>query len=268
MAPATVPNPVLLPHTARGRKGPPIVLLHGFGFDGASWAGLAAPLARMRRTVAFDLPGHGGAGHWAPTPGAAVAAKAVVASLDAMGIARATFVGHSLGGAVAALVGLRRPDLVERLVLLAPGGFGPAMNVAALRRYAHANTAAELASAAAPLFAPGAALPQGFVEALAAARRAPALRQSHAAIVEAISLGEGQGMLPLDALAAAPFPISLVWGLEDAILPASQAIEAAPEFARHLLPGVGHMPHLEAPATVLGILARTIAGRLAEAPPA
>ena len=126
---------------------------------------------------------------------------------------------------------------------------------------------ASRSGATAPLFAPGAAIPPGFVEALASARRDDALRRSHAAIVEAISLGEGQGTLPLDALAAAPFPTSLVWGLADAILPASQAIEAAPAFARHLLPGVGHMPHLEAPATVLGIVARTIAGRFAAAPP-
>lgn len=264
----TKPDLPLLPHTAHGRKGPPIVLLHGFGFDGASWGAFAAPLAKVRRTVAFDLPGHGKAAHWSPTPGAAVAAKAVVASLDAMGIARAAFVGHSLGGAVAALVGLRRPDLVERMVLLAPGGFGPAMNVAALRRYADANNAAELAAAAPAFFAPGAKIPDGFVAALARARREEARQRSHPAIVEAISQGEGQGTLPLAALAAAPFPISLVWGLDDAILPASQALDAPPEFARHLLPGVGHMPHLEAPATVLGIVARTIAGRFADTPAA
>lgn len=257
-------NPLPLPHASRGRKGPPIVLLHGFGFDAASWDDFAAPLARHRRTVAFDLPGHGGAAGWAPTPHAGTAAKAVVASLEALKIPRAAIVGHSLGGAVAALVGLMRPDLVERLVLIAPGGFGPEMNARHLRRYAAAATPEALAPLVEPFFAPTSPVPPGLVERLAAARAAEPLRRSLPAIVEAISKDDGQGTLPLDQLAAAPFPTSLVWGLDDAILPAAQAIAAPPAFARHLLPGVGHMPHLEAPDLVGAILLRTICGRLPE----
>ena len=205
-------NPLPLPHASRGRKGPPIVLLHGFGFDAASWGDFAAPLARHRRTVAFDLPGHGGAEGWAPTPHAGAAAKAVVASLEALKIPRAAIVGHSLGGAVAALVGLMRPDLVERLVLIAPGGFGPEMNARHLRRYAAAATPEALAPLVEPFFAPTSPVPPGLVERLAAARAAEPLRRSLPAIVEAISKDDGQGTLPLDQLAAAPFPTSLVWG--------------------------------------------------------
>jgi len=254
-------NPACLPHWSRGRKGPPIVLLHGFGFDAARWGPLADALPDARRTVAFDLPGHGEAAAFAPAPGAAAVARAVIASLDALGIARASVVGHSLGGAVAALVGLMRPEMVERLVLLAPGGFGPAMNARLLRRYAAATDAATLAPLVEGFFAPGSPVPEGLVEALAAARADPVLGRSLVAIVEKISDGEGQGTLPLETLAAAPFPTSLVWGLADAILPAAQAIEAPAAFARHLLPDVGHMPHLEAPELVAAIVRRSILGR-------
>lgn len=255
-------DPIPLPHRARGRKGPPLVLIHGFGGDRLGWAGLMPGLARLRRTIAFDLPGHGAAVDWAGTPDAAVCAEAAAASLEAMGVARAVLVGHSLGGAVAAIVGLRRPDLVERLILLAPGGFGPDMNVRLLRCYARAAGEAEISLVLQQFFAPGSPVPEVLPRLLAEQRTDPALRRSLAAIVERIVRDDGQGVLPLDRLAAAPFPTSLLWGLEDAVLPVRQAIEAPPAFARHLLPAVGHMLHLEAPELVQAIIARTVCGRL------
>lgn len=254
-------NPVPLPSTVRGRKGPPIVLVHGFGGDRTGWDDFAARLGTARRVIAFDLPGHGEAAGWTPTPGAPAAARAVAASLAAMGVAKASFVGHSLGGAVAALIGLRNPDLVERLVLLAPGGFGPAMNARLLRRYAAATDMATLAPLLENFFGPTSPLPAGLVDAHVRARADPALRASLEAVVEVISDGDRQGTLPLDALAAASFPTSLVWGLDDAVLPVSQALTAPAAIARHLLPGVGHMPHLEAPDLVRDIVLRTVLGR-------
>jgi len=255
-------NAIPLPHRSRGRKGAPVVLLHGFGADHAGWGAIAGPLSRLRRTIAFDLPGHGAAHAWNPAPDARACAAAVAASLDALGIARAAFVGHSLGGAVAALVGLARPDLVERLVLLAPGGFGRQMNARLLRRYAVATDEEAIAVLLEQFLAPSAPLPDGLARLLAEARREEALRAAHAAVVEAITKGDGQGTLPLDALAAAPFPVALVWGLDDAVLPVRQAIDAPAVFARHLLPGVGHMPHVEAPDLVLRIVAQHVFGRL------
>ena len=44
------------------------------------------------------------------------------ALLDALGVARATVVGNSQGGAIAITMALQLPDLVEKLVLMAPGG--------------------------------------------------------------------------------------------------------------------------------------------------
>ena len=41
-----------------------------------------------------------------------------------MGLDSATVIGHSLGGAIALHLTLERPDLVERLGLVAPAGLG------------------------------------------------------------------------------------------------------------------------------------------------
>ena len=218
-------------------------------------------LHTIRRTIAFDLPGHGAAVDWPEVPDAAACAKAVIASLEAMKIARASLVGHSLGGAVAAIVGLMRPDLVERLLLLAPGGFGPQMNVRLLKRYSRASEEAELALILEPFFGPTSAMPEAMARLMSEARSDPRLLASHQAIVEVITRGEGQGTLPLETLAAQPFPVQIVWGTDDFVLPVRQAMEAPARIARHLLPGVGHMPHLEAEDTVLAIIAQAVAGR-------
>lgn len=250
-------RPNALPHTIRG-EGVPIVLLHGFGADRLTWSPVAGPLARLGRTVAFDLPGHGAAVAWPEPPDAAAAAAAVAASLDALGIGRAVAVGHSLGGAVAGIVGLTRPDLVAALVLVAPGGFGRAMNVALLRRYAAMADAEEAAAVLAGFFGVG-GVPEALPRLAAQQRADAALRASLAAILPKITRGEGQGMLPLEKLAAQPFPVTLVWGTDDAVLPVAQARAAPPAMARHILPGVGHMPHIEAPEAVVRIVAAAIA---------
>lgn len=250
-----------LPQTVRGRKGPPVVLVHGFGGDRLAWAGIIGPLSRHRRTVAVDLPGHGAAVEWPEAVDAKVCAAALAASLDAMGTGRAVLVGHSMGGAVAGIVGLTRPDLVERLVLVSPGGFGPEINVPLLKRYAAMETPDEIAAVLAEFFGPASTIPP-VLPGLVAEQRADArLRRSFAAIVGAITKGEGQGVMPLDKLAAQPFPVSVVWGLEDRVVPAAQGIAAPAAFARHLLPGVGHMPHMEATDLLLSILLKTICGR-------
>lgn len=250
-----------LPHRVRGRKAPPLVLVHGFGGDRLAWNGLMPRLSQLRRTIAVDLPGHGAAVDWPETPDASACATALVATLEALNVERAVLIGHSMGGAVAGIVGLTRPDLVERLVLLAPGGFGPEMNVRLLRRYAHATEEREIALVLEQFFGPTSPVPEQLPR-LAFELRTEALRRSLMAIVERIVRGDGQGTMPLDKLAAAPFPVTLVWGLEDAVLPVRQALEAPPAFARHLLPGVGHMPHLEAPELTHRIIAQAVCGRL------
>lgn len=248
-----------LPHRIYGEGGPPLVLIHGFGADRLTFSALAKTLSAYRQVIAFDLPGHGEAVDWDGVPDAMVCAKAVTASLEAMGVERATLVGHSLGGAVASLAGLRRPGLIERLILLAPGGFGREMAVPLLRRYASITTADEAEAALAPFFGPDSAMPPALPRQTAEARLKPGVKASLEAIVEVITRGEGQGALPLADLVAKGFPITLVWGTADAVLPVSQAIAAPPEIARHLVPGMGHMPHQEEPDLVVRIVRDALA---------
>lgn len=103
---------------------PPVVLLHGLNNSCRSWARVAPLLGVDRRVLMPDLPGHGESAR----PDAAYAldwhARIIARWLQAIGIQRADFVGHSFGGGVAQMLLLECPERLRRLVLVAAGGLG------------------------------------------------------------------------------------------------------------------------------------------------
>lgn len=109
-----------------GGSGPPLVLVHGLGGTAVNWRLVAPPLARERRVLVPDLPGHGAS---EPLPEAATLdpfADAVLALAEAEDALPAPWVGHSLGGVVALRAAIRRPDAVTGVVLAAAAGISSA----------------------------------------------------------------------------------------------------------------------------------------------
>jgi pimeloyl-ACP methyl ester carboxylesterase len=106
----------------RTGSGPPIVFLHGFGSSIYTWRQVLPVLARNHDVVALDLPGFGQS-DCPPDLSFEEYPKVVVGLLDRLAIARATLVGNSMGGAVAAVVSAERPERVQRLVLVDAVGF-------------------------------------------------------------------------------------------------------------------------------------------------
>lgn len=96
------------------------VLIHGLAGSGARYRDVLPHLARVRRTLALDLPGFGRSD--APNGPYSLPwlAGAVRATMDAAGIARAVLVGHSMGGLVAMQLAAAEPARVDALVLAAP----------------------------------------------------------------------------------------------------------------------------------------------------
>ncbi|MBS2014069.1 MAG: alpha/beta fold hydrolase [Deltaproteobacteria bacterium] len=99
---------------------PPVVLLHGLGATSASFLPLQWELARDHHVFAIDFPGFGESDKPIRPLHAPYFAKWVRAWLDTVGIARAHVIGNSMGGRAALELGLRSPERVDRLVLLAP----------------------------------------------------------------------------------------------------------------------------------------------------
>ena len=109
-------------------QGPPLVLLHGLFGSARNWGAVQRALAADYRVVALDLRNHGASSH---APGMAYAAQAedVAETLAALGIESAVVLGHSMGGKVAMMLALTRPELVERLIVadIAPLPYPPAL---------------------------------------------------------------------------------------------------------------------------------------------
>lgn len=118
-------------HVWREGDGPPVVLLHGFGDDGACWGATAGTFVDAGRSVlALDTAGHGRTALPEGEPFTAERrARDTVAVMDHLGIDQAALVGHSMGALTAMLVAADRPDLVTGVLLEDPplpdGPFDP-----------------------------------------------------------------------------------------------------------------------------------------------
>ena len=96
---------------------PVVTLLHGAGLNAHTWDGTV--LSMGLPAIALDLPGHGDSS-WREdaTYSPSNLADDVIVALEALTSRPQILVGHSLGGLTAAAVAARRPDLVERVVLV------------------------------------------------------------------------------------------------------------------------------------------------------
>jgi len=105
-------------HFQSDGDGPDVVLLHGLCGDLAFWhPAIVASLAKDHRVTRMDLRGHGYSGR--PSSGYTTRDLAgdLAALLDSLGIARASLVGHSFGGAVALHFAALHPERTESVVL-------------------------------------------------------------------------------------------------------------------------------------------------------
>ena len=108
-----------------GSQGEPVVLIHGLGGYVENWLPSFDALSAQHRVVAVDLPGHGRTDKPMDVAyGVENLAGFVKDFMAVLQIERAHVVGHSMGGAVATRLVLMHPATVDRLVLVAPAGFG------------------------------------------------------------------------------------------------------------------------------------------------
>lgn len=103
----------------------PILLLHGQPGSARDWDLVRAAIGDRAEVVVFDRPGWDGRSAALDLAGNA---RAALAALGAVGAKRATVVGHSFGGAIAAWLGAEHPERVAALVLAAPCANAASLN--------------------------------------------------------------------------------------------------------------------------------------------
>src|SRR5436305_5626096 len=115
-------NGLPLHYYCAGRRGTPIILIHGLGNSAEVWASLFPLLSKEYLVYALDLPGFG------KTPlapeGVSVRTHVLYLQrfLDALGYPRVALVGNSLGGWIATHFAARYPERVSHLYLLNSAG--------------------------------------------------------------------------------------------------------------------------------------------------
>jgi len=101
-------------------EGPPLILLHGLAGSARWWQRNTPALERAFRVHAIDLPGFGASKRQARFVLDEAPAQ-LVATMDRLGIERASFIGHSMGGLVAAGLAAEFPERVDKLILVDAG---------------------------------------------------------------------------------------------------------------------------------------------------
>jgi pimeloyl-ACP methyl ester carboxylesterase len=99
---------------------PPLLALHGWLDNSASFERLAPFLSQHYRVIALDLPGHGASAHLPPgLPYHYVDyVRAAIAAADALRLDRFSLLGHSLGAGIASLAAAAAPSRVRELLLV------------------------------------------------------------------------------------------------------------------------------------------------------
>ena len=245
------------------REAPALILMHGFGSSLHTWEAWAQGLSGQWRVIRLDLPGAGLTG---PDPTRDYrderAEQILLALMDRLGLARASLIGHSMGGRLAWRFAADHPDRVDRLVLLAPDGFaspgfeyGKAPEVPlVLGLMRHALPRALMRLNLAPAYADEGALTDALVERYHDMLLAPGVRGALLDRMKQVSLRD-----PVPLLTRIRAPTLLVWGERDAMIPISNAadyLKAIPGARLVALPAVGHLPQEEGAQASLAAVKR------------
>ena len=239
-------------------QGQPLVLLHGIAADKDHWTRVAPYLTPRFRVIAIDLPGFGESDkpmdrHY--TGRDQVGYLHEIAG--ALGLTSFHLGGNSMGGMISMRYAVAYPNEVKSLWLLAPAGVGPGPGgevfaklkpgdrVPMFARSVEELDATLALVASKPPYIPGAVK-------RVLADRAAADFPLHTKIFHEVN--EEWAAVPLEkAVSGLQTPTRIVWGEEDRLLPVANAEQLhaiLPRSSVLRLPGIGHIPMLEAPEVV------------------
>lgn len=260
-----------LVYSRGGPEGAPVLLmLHGYSGSRDDFNRVAYHLADDFRLIIPDLPGHGDT-PLAPEQDVSTVAtvERINALVDQLGIDRFHVVGHSLGGAYAIQVAITRMSRVDSLTLIASAGvyennpsevmtrLNAGENPLLVRDKADLRRVLALVMAEPP-FVPEelhGPLYRYQNERLGNYQRVFDALQDSRDHFTPETFRSGLGYIRA--------PVLLLWGEQDALFPPVVLDEIQPAFKnarRRVLPGIGHMPPLEAPRLTARAIADHVSG--------
>jgi pimeloyl-ACP methyl ester carboxylesterase len=255
---------------------PVVLLVHGIASRGQQWEPVMAELGETAHVIAPDLLGHGLSAKPRGDYSLGAHANGLRDLLDALGHARVTVVGHSLGGGIAMQFAYQFPERVERLALVGAGGLGrevtpllraatlpgaelvlPVLTASWLRRGA-SSLGGLLERARVPL-------PSVVQEAVVgfSAMGDPGARAAFVHTARSVVDPFGQRVDARERLhVTAHLPLLVVWGRRDTVVPVAHGLalaEAVPGSRLEVFEQSGHFPHLTEPHRLARLLADWLA---------
>jgi pimeloyl-ACP methyl ester carboxylesterase len=261
-------DPPLRVRVLEAGEGPPLVLVHGSGTLGSTWAPML-PHLRSRRAIAVDLPGFGLSDphDYAGRSLRRHAVAQLSSLLDALELPRAPLVGTSLGGMWALCLALDAPERVSGVVSLGvpavalPGMHGdpwftlvtrPGVGALAIRTTPPSAAFARRAMAGTVGSETVKRTPLEWFEVLRLAMRMPGWRRamrSHMLLAMRSGRPRPENYLSDEELGRIEAPVLFVWGADDVYgSPAigERAVALMPHARMETLPG-NHAPFLDDP---------------------
>ena len=243
-------------------SGQNLLLVHGLACSIEFWRYNVGPLAGGCRVYAMDLPGCGRSDKQVTEFSLAYGASFLRGFMDALGIGRATLVGHSLGGALCAQFAVQFPERTRALILVDSAGFGrelhwflrlwslPLLGDLVFRAVQRAFPALKSSS-----------ISDEWVQGAAKMLRMPGVREAALRIARTGASLRGQREELFHDLHASlgslSLPALIVWGDCDPAVPVSHADRAKsliPSSTVRIMHGRGHIPQVERPAEFNALL--------------
>jgi len=228
-----------------------VILLHGYTASKELWLRFANQLNERYHVIIPDLAGHGETGYFSGWSYRASAQAGRIAQLmETLDVKRATIIGNSMGGLIAANFAIMYPLKTNKIVVFNPAGVTPPEPSETEQMFARGESPFEIDSTAEftdfyeltmaqPPFVPDFVL-RGM------ALRYIERKSNYAHIAQDFRFHD-----QLDSrLGLIRVPTLIIWGDRDRILSPS----AAPVWQRgirqselHIFKGIGHMPMVEVP---------------------
>ena len=173
------------------------------------------------------------------------------AALDALGVTRATLVGHSLGAAVAMKLAQARPEFAKGLVLVSPAYLpGGTLNTEFLDGVVEAQKARTLKPVLELLVADPQSVSRDMVEDMLKFKRTDGADEALGALRDRMVSAADKDAIDLAALPAA----HVIASREDRIVGAPDEAALPPGWRVSWIEGAGHLPHLEKAAEVNAVI--------------
>lgn len=237
-----------------GGRGETVVLLHGLFAEKDHWVDFARSLTAHYRVIAPDLPGFGASTRLEHEPyDYAAQTRRLAALFDALGMQRVHLAGSSMGGTLAALLALEQPWRVNTLAFIgAPHG---------IRSLLRSDMDVQIDAGHAPLVAQDAQQFGQMLDLLFARRPFlpyPILQAAQARAVEQAASNRRLWHEQLrdrhllhERIAKLQAPLLVLWGGQDRLFDATGTRvlrDLLPQARIEVLPLLGHLPMMEAPA--------------------